>query len=239
MVNKTQAYEFYKKNKSETFKIKAPSMMNAVELSSAIQKLIDEKKAPAEVRKQWKILRLKTGDAKPPAPKKAPAPKPKKPKITNPNKPVTEKADFLDVLNIASKVGQSKGKSTNVEGKVEISKLKSRINRVNGKISFKLFNEVLDDVDDGHEARQVMEENISDGQSYNMGFYLNKVSKTADTWDDLTDSQQTRLFNIMAKEIDDELKAYAKEFYEKKIKGKTHTYESLAKLIKDDYGVYL
>jgi hypothetical protein len=192
-------------------------------------------KLPNEAKEYMKELIKKKAPA--PAPKKTP--KPKKPKITNPNKPITEKEDFLDVLNIASQLGKSKGKSSSVEGKVETSKLKSRINRIGGKVSLKLFNEVMDDFDDAHEIRQQLEENISDSQSYNMAPYLNKVSKTADTWDDLTDNQQERLFNIMAKEIDNELKAYAKEFYEQKIKGKTHTYESIVKIIKEDYGVYL
>ena len=166
--------------------------------------------------------------------KKAPAPKPKKPKITNPNKPITDKGEFLDILNISAQLGKSKEKSSNVEGKVEASKLKSRVNRVGGKISFKLFDEILDF--EGNDAIGQLRDNIQEVQSYNMDYWLSRVSKTADTYNDLTDKQSDRLFNIMSADVDKEEKLYKKEFYEKKIKGKTHTYESLAKLIKDDYG---
>ena len=325
MPTQREAYDFYKKHKSATFKLKAPTGMNTAELNSAISKLIDKKDTPASVRKEWQKLSLKSdagiGDieknikavkkkqlkegtigkpaqARPEKPKPKPKPKPKtdnvfdtvslkdlqdilksgiqptsmtkkltpemiseiksaikkkggtipetktktktktkKPKITNPNKPVTEKEDFLDILSIASQVGKSKDKSSSVEDKVEISKLKSRINRVGGKISFKLFDEILDDIDDTHEIRQQIEDNVSDGQGYNMDYWISQVSKKADTFEDLTDKQQDRLYNLLAKDMNDELKLYTKNFYEKYIKGKKGlTYEQITQTIRDDFG---
>ena len=362
MPTQREAYDFYKKHKSATFKLKAPSGMNTAELNSAISKLVDKKDTPASVRKEWQKLSLKSdagiGDieknikavkkkqlkegtlgkpaqARPEKPKPKPsvtvkvkgkpgqtkvptsivkedmkqnikagnfsvkknstvkAPKTdnlfdtlslkelqdilkkgiqptsftkkltpemismiksaikkkggkipetktktKKPKITNPNKPITDKEEFLDILSIASQVGKSKGKSSSVEGKVDKSKLKSRVNRLKGNpISFKLFKDILDNEDEDNEIIVNLIDGIQEVQSYNMDYWYSQVSKTAETYDDLTEKQEEKLFNIMAKDTDDERIAYTKNFFEAKFKGKKGlTYEQIAKTIRDDFG---
>ena len=60
MPTQREAYDFYKKHKSATFKLKAPSGMNTAELNSAISKLVDKKDTPASVRKEWQKLSLKS-----------------------------------------------------------------------------------------------------------------------------------------------------------------------------------
>jgi len=60
MPTQREAYDFYKKHKSATFKLKAPTGMSTAELNSAISKLVDKKDTPASVRKEWQKLSLKS-----------------------------------------------------------------------------------------------------------------------------------------------------------------------------------
>ncbi len=132
-----------------------------------------------------------------------------------PSKPVTDKDEFLDILNIASQVGKSKGKSTKgkIEGKAYENKLKSRINNIGGKVSFKLFDDVLTWVDTFGDMRNKIHDNL-----IKYGEIVYDEEGFADL--DFADTG---------------LEEHDKGFYKEEIKGKVWTFNTLKKEIKKKY----
>ena len=150
-----------------------------------------------------------------------------------PKKPVTEKEDFLDVLSIGAQLGKSKKKSTGVEMKVFESKLKSRINRIGGKISFKLFNEVLDWIDIGENLKEKVIDKIE--MYSDTSNFIKQIKPSAMVYSNLNEKQQEKLLYLMAKDNADTFKEHNKAFYEEEIKGNVWTFDTLKKEIKKKY----
>jgi hypothetical protein len=102
----------------------------------------------AQNRKLNRVGKPYGKDAEKSAPKKS-APKKSAPKKSAPSKPVTDKGEFLDVLNIAAQVGKSKGSIFELKANERITRYSPsfNLNRKNSKINKFLNNEgfVLDD----------------------------------------------------------------------------------------------
>jgi hypothetical protein len=149
--------------------------------------------------------------------KKKPAPKPA-PKKSAPKKTPAPTLDSLQaVMAVMTEVAKDKGKSTKgeIDSKVALDKKLQK-----GKLSNKEFKEFMFDDEDTMETLRDFEEQMGDGQSYNMDYWISRVSKRADVWDDLTDNQQERLTDIMYKDITTQTRKKMKAFYDKFIKGK-------------------
>jgi hypothetical protein len=139
------------------------------------------------------------------------------PKKTAPKKKSVDKDSFLDVLSVMGEVAKSKGKSTKkqIDSKVALDKKLKK-----GKLTNKDFKELMFEDDDTSENIYDFEENLSEGQGYSMGYWISRVSKRADDFDDLTDSQQQRLFEIMQRDIHIQTRKKMKSFYDESVKGK-------------------
>ena len=137
-------------------------------------------------------------------------------KIT-PKKKSVDKDSFLDVLSVMGEVAKSKGKSTKkeIDNKVALDKKAQK-----GKLTNKDFKELMFDDDKTSETIYDFEENLSEGQEYSMGYWISRVSKRADDFDDLTDSQQQRLYEIMQRDIHIQTRKKMKSFYDESVKGK-------------------
>ena len=190
--------------------------------------------------------------------KKPPAPKyPKKAKVpqkrskmfpesttSSPDKPapakkaVAKKAtvnkDLLqNVMGVMAEVAKDKGKSTKkeVDSKVALDKKAEK-----GKLTNKDFKELMFDDNDTSEIIYDFEENLSEGQGYNMDYWRSRVSKRADSWDELTDNQKERLQDILAKDIEIQTKKKMKSFYDNSVKGKKFkSMKELKELFKKEY----
>ena len=139
------------------------------------------------------------------------------PKKTAPKKKSVDKDSFLDVLSVMGEVAKSKGKSTKkqIDSKVALDKKLKK-----GKLTNKDFKELMFEDDDTSENIYDFEENLSEGQEYSMGYWISRVSKRADDFDDLTDSQQQRLYEIMQRDIHIQTRKKMKSFYDESVKGK-------------------
>ena len=117
--------------------------------------------------------------------------------------------------------------------KVFESKLKSRINRIGGKISFKLFNEVLDWVDIGENLKDKVYANI---ESYaDTSKFIKQIKPSAMVYSNLNEKQQEKLLFLMEEDNTNSFKKHNKAFYEEEIKGNVWTFDTLKKEIKKKY----
>ena len=153
-------------------------------------------------------------------------------------KPAAKKAtvnkDLLqNVMGVMADVAKDKGKSTKkqVDSKVALDKKLQK-----GKLTNKDFKELMFEDDDTSKTIYDFEEEMSDLQGYNMGYWVSRVSKRADSWEDLTENQQQRLFEIMAKDIHIQTKKKMKSFYDESVKGKKFkSIKELKELFKKKY----
>ena len=116
-----------------------------------------------------------------------------------------------------AEVGKEKKKSTTkeIDSKVALDKKAEK-----GKLLLKDFKEFVIDDEKSFDIITGMEDDMSESQGYDMNYWVGKVSKRADSWEDLTENQQQRLFEIMAKDIQIQTNKKLKAFYDKFIKGK-------------------
>jgi len=150
-------------------------------------------------------------------PKKKPAPKPA-PKKSAPKKTPAPKIDSLQaVMAVMTDVAKDKGKSTSatIDSKVALDKKLQK-----GKLTNTEFKDYMFDDDDTMNHITGFEDDMSESQGYNMEYWVSRVSKRADSWDELTENQQQRLSEIMAKDINTQTRKKMKAFYDKFIKGK-------------------
>jgi hypothetical protein len=146
--------------------------------------------------------------------KKAPAPAKKaEPKKT----PAPDKDTLQKVMGIMAEVAKEKGKSTKkeVDEKVAMDK-KAR----EGKLKFQDFSDVIFDDSEMREVVFSHENEMEEVQGYNMDYWLSRVSKRADTWNDLTTKQSERLKEIMMNDITRQTNKKMRAFWNKNVKGK-------------------
>ena len=170
-----------------------------------------------EKSKRWKIEKAgKTFYVEKERVKKGIIKKPKQVAKKKATTPVNK--DLLqNVMGVMAEVAKEKGKSTQkgIDSKVALDK-KAR----DGKLTLKAFSEEMFDDDDTSTVIYDAEEERQDVQSYNMDYWVSRVSKRADTWEDLTEKQQERLQEIMEKDVQKGTKEKMKAFWTKFIKGK-------------------
>ena len=139
---------------------------------------------------------------KKPAPKKTPAPT----------------IDSLQaVMGVMTDVAKDKGKSTKgeIDSKVAMDK-KART----GKLTFKIFEGEMFDEEDTMKVIYDFEDEMRDSQSYDMDYWVSRVTKRNVTWEDLNVNQSERLQGIMDRDITKQTRNKMKAFYDKFIKGK-------------------
>jgi hypothetical protein len=69
-----------------------------------------------------------------------------------------------------------------------------------------------------------------------MDYWVSRVSKRAETWEDLTDKQQDRLTEIMSNDVAKQTKKKMKAFFAKFIKGKKlKNMKEVEKLFEKEY----
>ena len=150
--------------------------------------------------------------------------------------PVVDKDLLQNVLGVMAEVAKEKGKSTQkgIDSKVAFEK---RIR--DGKLTLKEFSQEMFNDDDTSAEIYNSEEDAQEVHSYNMGYWLSRVSKRADSWEELTEKQQERLGAIMDKDVQKGIKAKMKAFWTKFIKGKKlKNMKAVNELfIKEYYGV--
>ena len=136
-------------------------------------------------------------------------------------KPKVDKDLLQKVMGVMADVGKEKEKKTTaeVDSKMEMDK-KAR----EGKLTQKAFLDFIE-TSDKYSVKwdNMTGDNIADRnevQSYSMDFYISKVSKRADSWDELTEKQQDRLGVIMDNEARREQKQHIKMEFNDSIKGK-------------------
>ena len=211
------------------------------------KKVVKYSKQAEKVRQEI-LARKKKPVAKKPAPKypkKAKVPQ-KRSKMfpesttSSPDKPAPAKKatvnkDLLqNVMGVMADVAKDKGKSPKkqVDSKVALDKKLQK-----GKLTNKDFKELMFEDDDTSKTIYDFEEEMSDLQGYNMGYWVSRVSKRADSWEDLTENQEQRLFEIMAKDIHIQTKKKMKSFYDESVKGKKFkSIKELNELFKKKYG---
>lgn len=171
------------------------------------------KKSKAEPKKAKKEDEVRPVDKKVPKTKNITGDK--KPKGV----PKPDKETLQVVMGIMSELGKEQKKSTQKQ-KDEGLKFDKKIR--DGKLTFKDFGDLVFYNNSGETSEIVydFEEEMSDVQGYNMGYWISRVSKRADDYDDLTEKQKERLQDIMMKDIHKQTKAKLKSFYEERIKGK-------------------
>ena len=143
-----------------------------------------------------------TAMKKKPAPKKTPAPT----------------IDSLQaVMGVMTDVAKDKGKSTKgeIDSKVAMDK-KART----GKLTFKIFEGEMFDEEDTMKVIYDFEDEMRDSQSYDMDYWVSRVTKRNVTWEDLNVNQSERLQGIMDRDITKQTRNKMKAFYDKFIKGK-------------------
>jgi len=95
---------------------------------------------------------------------------------------------------------------------------------MNGKLTQKAFLDFIETSDKyASKWDDMTGNNIADRQevqSYSMDYYVAKVSKRADSWDELTENQQERLGKIMDNEVYREQRQHIKMVFDDDIKGK-------------------
>ena len=144
---------------------------------------------------------------------------------TKDSKPVAKKSVDKDalqkVMGVMTEVAKSKGKSTKkeVDSKVALDKKAEK-----GKLTQKAFLDFIETSDKYMTKWDDMKgQNIDDRhevQGYSMGYYIAKVSKRADSWEELTDNQINRLQTIMDNEAYREQRQHIKQEFDESIKGK-------------------
>lgn len=192
-----------------------------------------------EKGKNWKIENKKTGKkyfvvkdkVKKGVVKKSEKKVVKKPA---PAKKATVNKDLLqNVMGVMAEVAKSKGKSTKkqVDSKVALDKKLQR-----GKLTNKDFKELMFEDDDTSDTIYDFEREMDEVQGYNMEYWRSRVSKRADSWDELTDNQKERLQDIMVADIDRQTKKKMKSFYDESVKGKKFkSIKELNELFKKKY----
>ena len=149
-------------------------------------------------------------------------------------KPTVDKDLLQGVMGIMAEVGKEKGKSTQAskdKGLALDKKLRD------GKLTNKDFTDFIIDNDKTFEQIRDFEEDMAESQQYDMNYWYSKVTKKdIGSWDDLTDKQQERLQNIMAKDVETMTKKKMKSFYDGRVKGKKFkSLKELKKLFGEEY----
>ena len=102
-----------------------------------------------------------------------------------------------------------------------------------GKISFKSYSEVLDKVDTfGDLKKGVFDNKI---KFADVTKFIKQIKPSASVYEDLSSKQQDKLMFLVEKNAAKGVTEYTKEFYDRKVKGKTWTYDTLSKLIEKDF----
>ena len=161
----------------------------------------------------------------------------KKKKAEPKKTPAPDKELLQKVMGVMAEVAKEKGKSTKkeVDSKVAMDK-KVR----EGKLKYKeFFDEMFGS--SGREAagQHILEfeRDMAESQGYNMDYWFSRVTKKdVDSWEDLTDKQQERLQDIMAKDLSKQTEKKMKAFYNKFVKGKKFkSIKEIRDLLKKEY----
>ena len=149
-------------------------------------------------------------------------------------KPKIDKDLLQGIMSIMAEVGKEKGKSTQASKDENLALDKKARD---GKLTNKDFIDFIYDDEKTFEQMRGFEEDMSETQQYDMNYWYSKVTKkNISSFDDLTDNQQERLQNIMAKDIDTQTKKKMKAFYDGRVKGKKFkSLKELKKLFGEEY----
>lgn len=180
------------------------------------------KKKPAKKETPKPKPKAKKEDEVRPVDKKVPnIPLPKKTtgEIKKPKGvPKPDKEILQAVMGVMTEVAKGKEKSTQKQ-KDEGLKFDKKIR--DGKLTYKDFEEEVFNDDKAFDHIKGFEDDMGETQGYNMEYWYSKVtSRDIFSWDDLTENQQERLQNIMAKDIEVMTRKKMKNFYKEFIKGK-------------------
>ena len=126
--------------------------------------------------------------------------------------------DLTMMMGIMGEVGKGTGKTTaaQMDTKMMLDK-KARL----GKLTKKELVEYLETIDTDWD--DTLGGNIDDrleSYSYNPGYWLSRVSKRAEFWDDLTENQSYRLAGLMDRSARSDQRQHITEEFNKNIKGK-------------------
>ena len=197
-----------------------------------------QKKAKAKPKAKVPAIKVVKGtkksiDLKPTQKKPGPNPKAKaKPKAKPQAKPKAKPApaapgiqfghhtsDFMSALSVMTEVAKEKGPSTKADVDLRV-KLDKRAR--GGKLTQKELIDYLENEDSGrwHEALDDDTEGRREVQSDNMEYWIERVSKRAEQWSDLSDYQHERLSGMMEADKNRDQKQWTKQIFAEYIKGK-------------------
>jgi len=165
---------------------------------------------------------------------KKPAPKKTTGEVKKPKGVPPPDKDMLQaVMAVMTDVAKEKGKSSKqqIDSRVALDKkLQS------GKLSYKEFEYEAFNNGDSDDRIRGFEDDMAETQGYNMGYWVSRVSKRAETWDELTENQKERLQDIMAKDINVMTRKKMRAFYEKFVKGKKFkNFKEVVSVLKKEY----
>jgi len=132
--------------------------------------------------------------------------------------PGIDKDLFFEVMEVVTNQAKDTGKTTTEEmdARMKLDK-KARL----GKLTKKELVEYLETIDDDWD--DTLGGNIDDRlevYSYNPGYWLSRVSKRAQWWDDLTETQTERLVDIQYRSAHSDQRQHITQEFNKNIKGK-------------------
>lgn len=132
--------------------------------------------------------------------------------------PGIDKGFFFEAMEVVTNQAKDTGKTTTaqMDTRMKLDK-KARL----GKLTKKELVEYLETIDsDWDDTLSDNIDNRLETYSYNEGYWLSRVSKRAEGWDDLTDAQSERLQNIMSRSAYSDQRGHITQEFDKNIKGK-------------------